>query len=222
MDKEELLIGGGSSSFVNYMFSLSEGEKVEIINMLQYLILAIIPILLLNKLIKTYLPPVDRSKSPIEVSTEIVIHLVLLFTFVFFIHKLILFVPTYTKNPYPTINFLPVVLPLLILLFSLDKNLNEKSTILLNKLFVLLGLSKENFEECEGECPDKKKKVDKRDNVSGMNLMPPPQLANPSTMNFDQPREPPSRNSDYEQTQQYGIPYMNEPVAANEIGFSAF
>jgi len=222
MEKEELLIGGGGSSFVNYMFSLSEGEKVEIINMLQYLILAIIPILLLNKLIKTYLPPVDRSKSPIEVATEIVIHLVLLFTLVFFIHKLILFIPTYTKNPYPTINFLPVVLPLLIVLFSLDKNLNEKSTILLNKLFVLLGLSKENFDDCEGDCQDKKKKVDNKESMTGMNLMAPPQLANQSTTNFDQLREPPGKNSDYEQTQQYGIPYMNEPVAANEVGFSAF
>ncbi len=220
MDKEDVLIGGSGSSFVSYMFSLSEGEKVEIINMLQYLILAIIPILLLNKLIKTYLPPVDRSKSPIEMATEIVIHLVILFTFVFFIHKLILYIPTYTKNPYPAINFLPVVLPLLIVLFSLDKNLNEKSTILLNKLFVLLGLSKENFEE-EDECPDKKKK--KKETQSQMNLMAPPQMANPSTMNFDQPQyESPTRKSDYDQGQQYGIPYMNEPVAANEVGFSAF
>jgi len=222
MDEGDVLIGGNNgSSFISYMFSLSEGEKVEIINMLQYIILAIIPILLVNKLITTYLPLVDRSKSSIELTTEIVIHLVLLFTFIFFIHKLILFIPTYTKNPYPTINFLPVILPLLIVLFSLDKNLNEKSTMLMNKLFVLVGINKENFEE-EEECPDKKKKK-REPSQSGMNLMAPPQLPNQSTMNYDHSiHESPSKKSDCDQGQAYGIPYMNEPVAANEIGFTAF
>ena len=217
----EVLIGGNNSSFLSYMFSLSEGEKVELINMLQYIIFAIIPIILLNKLIKTYLPPIDRNKSSLEITTEVVIHIILLFTFIFFIHKLILFIPTYTKNPYPVINFLPVALPLLIVLFSLDKNLYEKTTILLNRTFVLLGISKENFEDEEAECPDKKKKQNSNSNPQvELNLMAPPQLANPSTINYDQHYEPPSKKTD--DNQAYGIPYMNEPIAANEIGFSSF
>ena len=211
----EVLIGGNSNSFASYMFSLSEGEKVDLLNMLQYVILAIIPILLVNKLIKTYLPPVDRSKSSIELTTEIVIQLVLLFVFIFFIHKLILFIPTYTKNPYPAISFLPIV-------FSLDKNLNEKSSLLMNKLFVLIGLNKENFEEGNSECSDKKnnKPPSKQPEV---NLLSRPQISNPSTINYDQPYEAPMRKTDYDQGQEFGIPsYMsaNEPVAANS--FSSF
>jgi hypothetical protein len=218
----EVLIGGNSNSFASYMFSLSEGEKVDLLNMLQYVILAIIPILLVNKLIKTYLPPVDRTKSSIELTTEIVIQLVLLFVFIFFIHKLILFIPTYTKNPYPAISFLPIILPLLIVLFSLDKNLNEKSTMLMNKVFVMIGLNKENFQESESECSDKKnnKPQSKQPEV---NLLSRPQISNPSTLNFDQPYEAPMRKSDYDQSQEFGIPsYMsaNEPVAANS--FSSF
>ena len=218
----EVLIGGNSNSFASYMFSLSEGEKVDILNMLQYVILAIIPILLVNKLIKTYLPPVDRTKSSIELTTEIVIQLVLLFVFIFFIHKLILFIPTYTKNPYPAISFLPIVLPLLIVLFSLDKNLNEKSSMLMNKVFVMIGLNKENFQEGESECSDKKNKPPSKPEV---NLLSRPQISNPSTINYDQPYEPPIRKSDFDQGQEFGIPsYMsaNEPVAANSMGFSSF
>ena len=119
----EVLIGGDGSSFFNYMFSLSEGEKVDLLNMFQYILLAIIPILLVNKFIATYIPPLDRSKSTIEITSEILIQLIVLFTFIYFIHKLILFIPTYSKNPYPSINFLPIVLPVLFILFSLDKNL---------------------------------------------------------------------------------------------------
>jgi len=211
----EVLIGGNSNSFASYMFSLSEGEKIDILNMLQYVILAIIPILLVNKLIKTYIPPVDRTKSSIELTTEIVIQLVLLFVFIFFIHKLILFIPTYTKNPYPAISFLPIVLPLLIVLFSLDKNLNEKSSLLMNKVFVLIGLNKENFEE--SECSDKKNKPPSKPEV---NLLSRPQISNQSTINYDQPYESPMRKSDFDQGQEFGIPSYSglpEPVAANSF-----
>jgi len=53
MDSEQL-IGGNNTSFVNYMFSMSDGEKVEFVNTFQYIVLAIIPILLVIKLINNY------------------------------------------------------------------------------------------------------------------------------------------------------------------------
>ena len=216
---EETLIGGESSSFVSYMFSLSEGEKVDLLNMFQYLVLAIIPILLVNKFISVYIPLVDRSKSTIEITTELLIQLVVLFTFIYFIHKLILFIPTYSKNPYPSINFLPIVLPVLIILFSLDKNMNEKSNILLNRLFVMVGITKENFQEEDDEdCPDKKKKKKNRENSHG-EMMDPPASSSRVLINRDR-QEAPSKNSDYEVSQngtgqQFGI---SEPAAANDYG----
>lgn len=215
---DEVLVGGEGNSFISYMFSLSEGEKIDLLNMFQYLLLAIIPIMLVNKFITTYIPPVDRSKSLIELTSEIIIQLVILFTFIYFIHKLILFIPTYSKNPYPSINFLPIILPVLIVLLSLDKNMHEKSSILLNKVFVMLGLTKENFEE--EECVDKKKKP--KQVQSQMNFLEPPQTSQSVMINSDRGiQEAPTRGSDYEQ--QYGIQnYTNEPVAANEVGFAAF
>jgi hypothetical protein len=221
---DETLIGGESSSFVSYMFSLSEGEKVDLLNMFQYLVLAIIPILLVNKFISVYIPLVDRSKSTIEVSTELLIQLVVLFTFIYFIHKLILFIPTYSKNPYPSINFLPIVLPVLIILFSLDKNMNEKSNILLNRLFVMLGITKENFQDVdEEEYPDKKKKKKNRENSQG-EMMEPPASSSRVLINRDH-QEPPIKNSDYEVSQNvYGQQFgISEPAAANDYGgFSPF
>lgn len=221
---DEVLVGGEGNSFFSYMFSLSEGEKVDLLNMFQYLLLAIIPVLLINKFMATYIPPVDRSKSTIEITSELLIQLIVLFTFIYFIHKLILFIPTYSKNPYPSINFIPIILPVLIILLSLDKNMHEKSSILMNKVFVMLGLTKENMisgSEEEGDCNDKKKPRKVQGN-SQMNFLEPPQTSQNIMINSDRGMpNAPMKNTDYEQ--QNGIPYyMNEPVAANEVGFSAF
>jgi len=217
----EVLIGGDGTSFFSYMFSLSEGEKVDLLNMFQYLLLAIIPILLVNKFISTYIPPLDRTKSAIELVSELLIQLIVLFTFIYFIHKMILFIPTYSKNPYPSINFLPILLPVLFILFSLDKNMQEKSTILVNKTFVMLGITKENFDD---ECSDNKKKPTQVQVPSSqMNFLDPPQTSQNVMINSDRGGMPnaPTRKSDYDQ--QNGIPYyMNEPVAANEVGFTSF
>ena len=215
---DEVLVGGEGDSFFSYMFSLSEGEKIDLLNMFQYLLLAIIPIMLVNKFITTYIPPVDRSKSLIEITSELIIQLVILFTFIYFIHKLILFIPTYSKNPYPTINFLPIILPVLIVLLSLDKNMHEKSSMLLNKVFVMIGLTKENFEEGVDECEKKKKPKQVQ---SQMNFLEPPQTSQNVLINSDRIQEPPNHSSDYDQR---GIQnYMPEPSAYNDVGgISAF
>ena len=186
------------------------------LNMFQYLILAIIPILLVNKLISTYIPPVDRSKSTIEVTTELLIQLVLLFSFIFFIHKLILFIPTYTNTQYPTIQFLPIVLPLMFVLFNLDKNFGEKAHLLMDRILMMVGMKKENFEGADLEEEESKQQIVNK-NVIGQTCgtqMLPPQISNPNSVMV----EAPSRKTDREtpqMQQQYGIA---EPMAANEMG----
>ena len=211
---DDSFIGGGSQgSFVSYMFSMSDGEKVELINMFQYIILAIIPILLIVRLMKNYIPPVSNTKGSVEVAVELVVQLVILVSLFFLIHKLILFIPTYTKQNYPSIQFFPVLLPLLFILFTLDKNMGEKAQLLLQRGFVLLGINKENFEGADLE-EEEKNQAQVSQNVSGQvcgQQMLPPQMSNPVMM------EPPVRKTDKQnpQHQQYGI---QEPAAANDFG----
>jgi len=224
MDREESqsFIGGSNpTSFINYMFSLSDGEKIELVNTLQYIILAIIPILLSIKLINNYIPRFDNKKSTAELAVELVVQLGVLFTLFFFIHKLILFVPTYTKQDYPTIQFLPMVLPLMFVLFSLDKNFGEKAHLLIDRVLLMVGLKKENFEGADLE-EEEEKQQNINKNVSGQtcgNQMLPPQMSNPNSVML----EAPVRKSDREtpqMSQQYGI---SEPVAANDsLGYSMF
>lgn len=216
MDNEPSFIGGSNTSFFNYMFSLADGEKIELINTLQYVILAIIPILLIIKVINNYIPPFDNKKSTVEVAVELIVQLGVLFTVFFFIHKLILFIPTYTKTQYPTIQFLPIVLPLMFVLFNLDKNFGEKAHLLIDRILMMVGMKKENFEGADLEEEESKQQhVNK--NVMGQTCgtqMLPPQMSNPNSVMV----EAPARKTDREtpqMPQQYGIA---EPMAANEMG----
>ena len=223
MEDELKQIGGNGGSFISYMFSLNEGEKIELVNLFQYVLLAIIPILLVVKLMSTYIPDVDYKKGTVEITVEVVIQLVLLFGLFFFIHKLILFIPTYSKQPYPSINFFAIALPLVFTLFTLDKTIGEKSSILLQRVFVMLGISKENFDGADlKELEESQQQVNTNTGmqVSGQQMNP-PQMSNPSSTGI---YEPPVRKSDRGQpqiqTQQYGI---SEPLASNEVlGFSTF
>jgi hypothetical protein len=221
--EESLQLGGNTSSFVTYMFSLNEGEKIELVNILQYVLLAIIPVLLVVKLMSSYIPDVDYKKGTVEITLEVAVQLLLLICLFFFIHKLILFIPTYSKQPYPPINFFPIILPVIFILFTLDKTIGEKSSILIHRIFVMLGISKENFDGADLKELEESQQETTRNTgmqVNGQQMIP-PQMSNPSSTGI---YEPPVRKSDKGQPQiqqqQYGI---SEPMASNEVlGFSSF
>ena len=220
---EIIQTGGSGGSFISYMFSLNEGEKIELVNLFQYVLLAIIPIMLVVKLMSNYIPDVDYKKGTVEITVEVIIQLVLLFALFFFIHKLILFIPTYSKQPYPSLNFFPIALPIVFILFTLDKTIGEKASILMQRVLVMLGISKENFDGADlKELEDSQQEVSKNTGmqVNGQQFIP-PQMSNPSATGI---YEPPVRKSDrgqpQMQAQQYGI---SEPIASNEVlGFSSF
>ena len=215
---EPSFIGGSNTSFFNYMFSLAEGEKVELINTLQYVVLAIIPILLIIKLINNYIPPFDNKKSTVELAVELIVQLGVLFALFFFIHKLILFIPTYTKQQYPTIQFLPIVLPLMFVLFNLDKNFGEKAHLLIDRILMMVGMKKENFEGADLEEEEVKQQNVNKNVIAQTcgNQMLPPQMSNPNSVMLEAPVRKTDREApQMQQQQQYGI---SEPMAANEMG----
>ncbi len=147
-------IGGdeGSKSFFNYMISLNPNEKNDLLNMLQYSVLAIIPIIIILKLMKKYIPSENDKKASIEILIELVLQLIIIFASFWFINRLISFIPTYSKAPYPHFNIIQLILPITFILFSMNSTISEKATILLNRTLVAVGLVKENFED-ENEKP---------------------------------------------------------------------
>jgi len=150
---DEMEGGDGSKSFFNYMFSLSSNEKNDLLNMLQFTVLAIIPVIVILKLMKKYIPNENDKKASIEILIELVLQLTLIFASFWFINKLISFIPTYSSAPYPHFNVIQFVIPVTFILFSMNSTISEKATILLNRTLVVFGLVKENNDETEQKRP---------------------------------------------------------------------
>lgn len=216
MDDEEIVMRGGKSeSFVGYLTTVSPVEKNELLNVFQYILLAIIPLVLFLKFMKEYIPPENPSKSSIEITTEVVIQLFLIFFVFWIIHKIVMYIPTYSTVPYEKLNMTQLVLPVLFLLFCMKSSISEKLSILLERVLIAVGIKAEPMEE-----PKKPR----------AQMLPPPQLQMPMNTSFESrqpevPQGPPNYQSQSSQmnpqmnmNSNYGI---QEPMAANEMG-SAF
>jgi len=216
-DEDEIYIGGGKSdSFVSYITTITPVEKNELLNVFQYTLLAIIPLVLFLKFMKEYIPPENPTKSTIEITTEVVIQLFLIFFVFWLIHKIILYIPTYSQSPYEKFNLVQVVLPVLFLLFCMKSSISEKMSILLERGLILVGLRTEGMSE------EEPKKQTQRPNMPQMNMtqmnIPPPM----NTSTSQESREVrelnvmtnPNMNN---MNMNYGI---QEPMAANEMGGS--
>jgi hypothetical protein len=217
LDSYDTMSGGGltKESFISYMFSLSITEKNELMNLLQYILLAIIPVVILLKLMKTYLPPENKRKASIEILIEVVLQFFLVFLVFWFVHKLILFIPTYSASPYPKINIIQMVIPVVFLLSIMKTSLSEKLSILLERSMVVVGLSKEYNEDDDDE--NKKRKQSSPILNPPTNFLPNPQNTSTETNQMQTPQFQQMYNSPQQQTMSMGQFGMNEPMASNDM-----
>jgi len=204
--------GAGKTSFFSYMFSLSSTEKSEILNTMQYILIVIIPVVILLKLMKNYIPLENPDKGSIEITVEVVLQLFIIFIAFLFIHKLAVFIPTYSTVPYGKMNLIHIIIPVIFLLLCMKSSISEKLSILLDRFMSVSGLSpKENMEE-------KKKPAENQGQQNQIQFPPPPQ----STMVVKEPGfqgnyQNPNQN---QREQSYGPP---EPMPANEMfGINAY
>ncbi len=220
MSDDELMMGGSgkSNSFVGYLTTITPVEKNELLNVFQYILLAIIPLVLFLKFMKEYIPPENPTKSTIEITTEVVIQLLLIFLVFWLIHKVILYIPTYSNSPYEKLNLVQLVLPVLFLLFCMKSSISEKMSILLERGLVLLGLRTEGMEEETKQSSQAKNHSNSNCMNSGMPPIPPVMSPMDNPMNtsrstdsrdYDRPRQLPNMN---QPNMDYGI---QEPVPAN-------
>ena len=206
-----IMKGGGNTSFFNYMFSLSSTEKNEILNAMQYILIVIIPVVILLKLMKNYIPLENPDKGTIEITVEVILQLFIIFIAFLFIHKFAVFIPTYSTVPYGKMNLIHIIIPVIFLLLCMKSSISEKLSILLDRFMSVSGLSKkENMEE--------KKNPPETQQTNQIQFPPPPQ----STMIVKEPgyQQSGGYHQPNQREQNYGPP---EPMPANEMfGINAY
>jgi hypothetical protein len=132
---ESLEEGPKSKSFIKYVFNFNDEGKAEFINALQYTFLAVIPMIILNKLLQKYVPDADEQKGTVEILAEVSLQLAFMFIGFVVINRIVTFVPTYSGIRYPdgVYTFAPT-LGFIMLILSLQTKLGEKINILIDRV----------------------------------------------------------------------------------------
>ena len=146
----EEYLGSGSSSvplkktFFNHVFSTTDESKAEILNVVQYSLMGVIPIVLLNKLIQRFIPEADTDKSSVELLAEILIQLIVMFCGIIIIHRVITFIPTYSEFKYESLTLTNVILAFLVLVLSIQTKIGIKVNILFDRVVDFWNGTSEN------------------------------------------------------------------------------
>lgn len=221
----DIMETANKEGFIGHVFNFNANAKEEMMNIVQYAILAVIPVVLLNKSIQRFIPEVDDEKSSLEIVVEVVVQLIFMFLGIFFIDRLVTFVPTYSTKKYEPLSVINIILSMLVITLSLQTRLGEKVSILVDRVNEMWSGSSEE--------DGKKKKKKKRGTSVNSNAS---SQSNPVSMPASSPPgstsigtlPPVNYDSMY---QQQPTPLVNaaepsmetfEPMAANSGGGGAF
>lgn len=123
-----------NKTFFSHVFSTTDEGKAELLNVVQYACLGIIPVVILNKLIQRFVPDADTDSSSIELLAEILIQVIVMFCGIVIIHRIITYIPTYSGFKYEYLTLTNVILAFLILVLSIQTKLGIKVNILVDRL----------------------------------------------------------------------------------------
>lgn len=126
------------SGFFTYVFNFDTENKHRILNLLQYTLLTIIPVLLILRGIKHIIPEDDESKGSFEILAESVGQIILIMLAIWFTNKIIYYIPTYSGEEYPKYNEIGFIIPFIIILATMQTKLGAKFNILMDRVSALI------------------------------------------------------------------------------------
>lgn len=121
-------------NFFKHVFNFDDDSKSDMLNIIQYSLIAIIPVVVLNKSMQKYVPEADEQKSNLEILAEIVLQIIVMFIGLLLVHRMNTFIPTYSGVDYPEFNIVFIILAVLMITLSLQTKLGEKVSILTERL----------------------------------------------------------------------------------------
>ena len=83
---------------------------------------------------KHYIPEADETKGSLEIIFEIIGQVLIILIGLFYIHRIIIYIPTYSKDSYPPLQLTNLILVILFITLSLQTKLGEKATILYERV----------------------------------------------------------------------------------------
>jgi len=84
-----------------------------------------------------FVPEADDEKKSIELVSEVLAQVIFMFLGILFIHRILTYIPTYSGEKYPTWNIIGPIIPMLVIITSLQTKLGEKISILVDRIIEL-------------------------------------------------------------------------------------
>ena len=237
-----------NSSFTTHVFNFDEDSKNQLIFILKYILLAVIPLVILNKTIHSIFPNVNKKKGSLEISAEVLGQLVVIFITLFFIHRCITYFLNESGNAITSLNFPTLIVAFLTITASLKTHMvGGKLNILVSRAYELwTGKTSNTINKGDKSVvrvmqpltlPTPPSHQPSRADYVGSHeqMLPPPQPT--QQQQPQQPSQPsvpsqPISNELSSQQKNFGYMYDNkgqnnalqEPMAANEVlnGFTSF
>ena len=225
-----------ATGFFKTVFNFDEDSKAEMMNLLQYMVLAIIPCVIILKAVRVLIPEEDESKGTIEIVAEIIGQIAFMAIAMYFSNKAIRYVPTYSGSNYiGGTEMTGFILPFMVLLLTMQTKIGAKVNILFDRAMDLWhGRSEDAVQVKEGKNNVKvsqplagrhaPSQADSLDNMQLLPNNPGVTMQVPNTTNI-QPQQSPDFNLMYQNQvtpmpgaaspggmEGFGVP---EPMAAN-------
>lgn len=131
-------ISSKTPTFFSYITTFEDEHKHDLMNMFQYALLIMIPVILLNKGIGEIFTSSTEDKTTLEVSFELVCELCLLLFGIYMVHRIASYVPTYSEKPYTPFSFIGFVLSFIVIIFNFDTNLRAKFDYVFQNLYDII------------------------------------------------------------------------------------
>lgn len=136
-----------SLGFFKYVFNFDEENKHNLMNMVQYTLLSIIPVIIILRLIKHIIPEEDETKGSLEITIECVGQILLIVLAIWFTNKVIRYIPTYSGEYYGKFNETNFIIPFIIILATMQTKLGAKLNILIDRVVDLWQGKKEPMQQ---------------------------------------------------------------------------
>lgn len=124
-------------TFFSTVFDFREESQAELLNAVQYICLAALPVTILNKLIQRYIPEFSPDSSSIELIIEVVIQLIVMIVGIILIHRIITYIPTYSGFKYEPLAVTNFTIAFLIIVLSVQTKIGLKVSELWERVVYL-------------------------------------------------------------------------------------
>ena len=124
----------GKPSFFKHVFNFNDDSKNDMMNIVQYAGIALIPVVILNQAMQRFVPEADEEKGSPEILAEVFGQIFIMFLGILIIHRIITFIPTYSGDKYADFNTTSIILAMLVIVLSLQTKLGEKVSIIVDRV----------------------------------------------------------------------------------------